>query len=57
MGTFAKASIWCTIMGLFAKGTSGLGKESVKGLKRVPNPAAMLRTICEGCCGGAITSD
>mmetsp|Transcript_14178 Transcript_14178/g.36563 ORF Transcript_14178/g.36563 Transcript_14178/m.36563 type:complete len:203 (+) Transcript_14178:832-1440(+) len=32
------ASIWCRIIGLFAKSTSGLGTDRVRGRSRVPNP-------------------
>ena len=32
------ASIWCKIIGLFAKSTRGLGTERVSGLSLVPNP-------------------
>ena len=39
------ASIWCKIIGLFAKSTRGLGTDKVSGLRRVPNPPKRLNAF------------
>ncbi len=43
--TWARASIWCSRIGLFPNSTKGFGSESVNGRSRVPNPPTRIRAF------------